>query len=175
MTVPPSTLIFVTGGARSGKSRFAEQRAQQLGGDAVTYLATAQPFDTEMEERIGRHRSDRPAAWRTVEEPLDVAGALLGVQTSVVLLDCLSLWVSNAMLRGDSEAEILHATSALLATQRQRGGTLIAVTNEVGLGIVPDNALARRYRDALGRVNQAAAAASDEAYLLVSGLEVRLK
>ena len=174
------TLIFITGGARSGKSRFAERRAQQLGGGqfgdgAVTYLATAQAFDAEMEERIGRHRSDRPAAWHTVEEPLEVARALQDVQTPVVLLDCLSLWVSNAMLRGDSEAEILRAASELLDTQRVRGGTLIAVTNEVGLGIVPDNALARRYRDALGRVNQAVAAASDEAYLLVSGLELRLK
>ena len=174
------TLIYVTGGARSGKSRFAEARAQQLGGGqlgdgGVTYLATAQAFDAEMEARIGRHRSDRPAAWHTIEEPLDVARALQRVQTPVVLLDCLSLWVSNAMLRGDSEETILHATSELLDTQRGRGGTLIVVSNEVGLGIVPDNALARRYRDALGRVNQAAAAASDEAFLLVSGLELRLK
>lgn len=171
----PSTLVFVTGGARSGKSRFAEERARQLGGEQVTYLATAQAFDTEMEERIGRHRADRPAPWHTVEEPLEVARVLPTLQTPVVLLDCLSLWVSNAVLRGDSEAEILQATADLLGAQRQRGGTLITVTNEVGLGIVPDNALARQYRDVLGRVNQAAAAASDEAYLLVSGLPLRLK
>ncbi|ULH15703.1 bifunctional adenosylcobinamide kinase/adenosylcobinamide-phosphate guanylyltransferase [Deinococcus sp. KNUC1210] len=175
MTPPLSALIFVTGGARSGKSRFAEEKAQQLGGEQVTYLATAQAFDTEMQERIGRHRADRPASWHTVEEPLEVARVLHTLQAPVVLLDCLSLWVSNAVLRGDSEEMILRAAAELLETQRQRGGTLIAVTNEVGLGIVPDNALARHYRDVLGRVDQAVAAASDEAYLLVSGLPLRLK
>ncbi|WP_425148076.1 bifunctional adenosylcobinamide kinase/adenosylcobinamide-phosphate guanylyltransferase [Deinococcus sp.] len=168
-------LIYVTGGARSGKSRFAEERARQLGGDAVTYLATAQPLDAEMQARIERHRADRPPRWITVEEPLELERAVQAAPTPVVLLDCLSLWVSNLLLRGDSEAQMLKAAGDLLATQRRRGGTLIAVSNEVGLGIVPDNALARQYRDALGRVNQAAAAAADEAYLLVSGLEVKLK
>ncbi|WP_424952248.1 bifunctional adenosylcobinamide kinase/adenosylcobinamide-phosphate guanylyltransferase [Deinococcus sp.] len=172
-------LMYVTGGARSGKSRFAEQRAGELGGDLtgagqVTYLATAQVFDAEMEDRIGRHRADRPAHWRTLEEPLEVASALEGIQ-GVALLDCLSLWVSNLMLRGDSDEIILRAADGLLNAQARRGGPLIAVSNEVGLGIVPDNALARRYRDVLGWVNQRFAAASDEAWMLVSGLPLRLK
>jgi len=167
-------LIYVTGGARSGKSRFAEARAAELGGERVTYLATAQAFDTEMEERIGRHRADRPAAWATVEEPLDVSGALASVE-GVALLDCLSLWVSNLLLRGDSEAQMLEAAAQVLSVQTRRTAPLIVVSNEVGLGIVPDNALARQYRDALGRVNQAFAAESDEAWLLVSGLPLKLK
>ena len=167
-------LIYVTGGARSGKSRFAEARAAALGGAQVTYLATAQAFDAEMAERIGRHRLERPLGWRTLEEPLEVPAALGGVR-GVLLLDCLSLWVSNLMLRGDDDEAILAAAGALLQTQAGRGGPLIAVSNEVGSGIVPDNALARRYRDTLGRVNQAVAAASDEAWLLASGLPLRLK
>ncbi len=167
-------LIYVTGGARSGKSSFAERRAGELGGERVTYLATAQAFDAEMQDRIGRHRADRPAGWDTREEPISVAPILEGLQ-GVVLLDCLSLWVSNLTLRGDSESDILRAAAELIFAQQRRGGTLIVVSNEVGLGIVPDNALARRYRDSLGRVNQAFAAASDEAWLLVSGLSVRLK
>lgn len=167
-------LIYVTGGARSGKSSFAERRAGELGGERVTYLPTAQAFDAEMQDRIGRHRADRPAGWDTLEEPISVAPILEGLQ-GVVLLDCLSLWVSNLTLRGDSESDILRAAAELIFAQQRRGGTLIVVSNEVGLGIVPDNALARRYRDSLGRVNQAFAAASDEAWLLVSGLRVRLK
>jgi adenosylcobinamide kinase/adenosylcobinamide-phosphate guanylyltransferase len=168
------TLIYVTGGARSGKSSFAERRAGELGGEQVTYLATAQAFDAEMQDRIGRHRADRPDSWRTLEEPLSLTPLVAGVR-GVILLDCLSLWVSNLTLRGDSEDDILQAAAELIAVQGRRGGPLVAVSNEVGLGIVPDNALARRYRDTLGRVNQAFAAASDEAWLLVSGLPVRLK
>jgi adenosylcobinamide kinase / adenosylcobinamide-phosphate guanylyltransferase len=174
MTRPePSRLLYVTGGARSGKSRFAEGLAIQAGGH-VTYLATAQPFDDEMQGRIGRHRADRPEEWTTLEEPLEV-GTVLSSLHGTVLLDCLSLWVSNLMLRGDSDEAILQAADGWRAAQQIRGGVLIVVSNEVGLGIVPDNALARRYRDTLGWVNQRAAAASDEAWMLVSGLPLRLK
>lgn len=169
------TLIYVTGGARSGKSRLAERRAGELaGGGQVTYLATAQAFDAEMTERIGRHQADRPAGWPTLEEPLNVAAVLEGLQ-GVVLLDCLSLWVSNLMLRGDSDEAIVQAAHDLMRVQRQRAGSLVVVSNEVGLGIVPDNALARRYRDTLGWVNQVVAEASSEAWLAVSGLPMRLK
>lgn len=168
------TLIFVTGGARSGKSSFAEKIAQERAESSVTYLATAQAFDTEMAERIARHRTDRPAQWHTVEEPLDVLVALQAAPTPTVLLDCLSLWVSNLLLSGLDEEVILARTDAVLLAQTVPG-LLIAVTNEVGSGIVPDNALARSYRDILGRVNQRFAAASAEAYLLASGLPLRLK
>ncbi|MEF2279954.1 bifunctional adenosylcobinamide kinase/adenosylcobinamide-phosphate guanylyltransferase [Deinococcus sp. YIM 134068] len=167
-------IVFVTGGARSGKSTFAERRAA-ASGLPVTYLATAQAFDAEMTERITRHQGDRPAGWVTVEEPLDAPAALLAAATPTVLLDCLSLWVSNLMLADEPDDALLARADALLTAARARPGLTILVTNEVGLGIVPDNALARRYRDLLGWVNQRAAATSDEAWLLVSGLPVQLK
>ncbi|WP_034386182.1 bifunctional adenosylcobinamide kinase/adenosylcobinamide-phosphate guanylyltransferase [Deinococcus sp. YIM 77859] len=166
-------IVFVTGGARSGKSRFAERRAAAAGAE-VTYLATAQALDAEMAERIARHRADRPASWLTAEEPLDVPAALQAAPTPTVLLDCLSLWVSNLLLADLPDAAVLSRADALLAAARARPGLTVLVTNEVGFGIVPDNALARRYRDLLGWVNQKAAAASDEAWLLLSGLPLQL-
>jgi len=141
-----SRLIYVTGGARSGKSSFAERRAAAAGGE-VTYLATAQPFDDEMRDRIARHRADRPAGWRTVEEPLDVPRQVEQLRSDVLLLDCLSLWVSNMLLADWTDEAMLAAADRLLAACAGVPTTIL-VTNEVGLGIVPDNALARRYRDA---------------------------
>ncbi|UBV44877.1 bifunctional adenosylcobinamide kinase/adenosylcobinamide-phosphate guanylyltransferase (plasmid) [Deinococcus taeanensis] len=167
------TLVFVTGGARSGKSRFAENRAAQTGGP-VTYVATAQAFDDEMRDRIGRHRADRPGDWETVEEPLHPADAVRSAPPGAVLLDCLSLWVSNLMLADWPDEAVLRAADDLLLACAARRAPAVLVTNEVGFGIVPDNALARRYRDLLGWVNQRAAAASDEAWLLVSGRPLRL-
>ncbi|GGS01263.1 bifunctional adenosylcobinamide kinase/adenosylcobinamide-phosphate guanylyltransferase [Deinococcus sedimenti] len=166
------TLVFVTGGARSGKSTFAEARAAQVGAP-VTYVATAQAFDDEMRVRIGRHRADRPAGWVTREEPLHIP-AVVGEVQGTVLLDCLSLWVSNLMLADWTDDAVLAAADDLLRAARDRGGVTVMVTNEVGFGIVPDNALARRFRDLLGWVNQRAAAASDEAWLIVSGRPLRL-
>ncbi|GBF07702.1 bifunctional adenosylcobinamide kinase/cobinamide phosphate guanyltransferase, cobU [Deinococcus aerius] len=171
---PCHNLVYVTGGARSGKSSFGERRAAAPG-QGVTYLATAQALDPEMEARITRHRADRPPGWVTVEEPVNLPQALRDAATPTVLLDCLSLWVSNLMLADLPDEAILARADALLAAARARPGLTVLVTNEVGFGIVPDNALARRYRDVLGWVNQRAAAASDEAWLLVSGLPVRLK
>ncbi|PNY79371.1 bifunctional adenosylcobinamide kinase/adenosylcobinamide-phosphate guanylyltransferase [Deinococcus koreensis] len=167
-------VVFVTGGARSGKSSFAERLASQAGGP-VTYLATAQPFDDEMQGRIDRHAQDRPSGWVTVEEPLQVSAAVRAASTPTVLLDCLSLWVSNAMLTGWTDHAVLDATTELLSVARARAGLTVLVTNEVGSGIVPVGALARRYRDVLGWVNQRAAAASDDAYLIASGLPLILK
>ncbi len=167
-------IVYVTGGARSGKSAYAERLAAAPG-QPVTYLATAQALDDEMQARVARHRLDRPAGWPTVEEPLEAAQALRSASTPTVLLDCLSLWVSNMLLADWSDAAMLAAADTLLADARARPGLTVLVSNEVGLGIVPDNALARRYRDVLGWVNQRGAAASDEAYLLVSGLPLQLK
>ncbi|GAA5535060.1 bifunctional adenosylcobinamide kinase/adenosylcobinamide-phosphate guanylyltransferase [Deinococcus aluminii] len=167
-------LLYVTGGARSGKSTFAERRAA-VSGQGVTYVATAQAFDAEMAARIARHRADRPPGWVTVEEPLNVPAAVQAAPTPTVLLDCLSLWVSNLLLADEPDEAVLARADALLAAARARPGLTVLVTNEVGFGIVPDNALARRYRDLLGWVNQRAAAASDEAWLLVSGLPLQLK
>lgn len=167
-------IVFVTGGARSGKSTYAEGRAARSG-EPVTYLATAVAFDAEMRDRIGRHRAERPTHWVTVEEPLNVPAAVQHAETPVLLLDCLSVWVNNLMFHDWTDAQILAATDDLVSAARNHAGTVILVTNEVGLGIVPDNALSRRYRDVLGWVNQRCAQASDEAYLLVSGLPLTLK
>ncbi len=189
-------LIFVTGGARSGKSSHAETLALQANrGKPVIYLATMQPLDPELVRRVELHRARRPAGWFTVEEPLELAAAVDQVAPdATLLLDCLSLWVSNLFMRAIGHTGMEAAESAprridleaaaatslleaekLLAIQVLRPGTMVAVSNEVGSGIVPENALARHYRDALGLVNQRAAAASTEAYLLVSGLPLRLK
>ncbi len=167
-----SELIFVTGGARSGKSRFALARATEIGGEDVTFIATAQALDAEMRERIATHRFERNPRWQTVEEPVNLSAALEGAIHEVVVLDCLSLWVSNLMLAGLKEAAILEEATQVFSSQGKR---LIVVSNEVGFGIVPDNALARTYRDVLGRVNQTFAAVASEAHLLVSGLPLRLK
>jgi adenosylcobinamide kinase / adenosylcobinamide-phosphate guanylyltransferase len=153
------TLVVYVGGARSGKSTLAVERAQAEGAP-VTFIATGEAGDEEMAERIAWHKAERPASWTTIEEPVDVAGALASVsETETVIVDCLSLWVANG---GDG------------AVPAPRAGLPIAVTNEVGLGIVPVNALARAYRDTLGRVNAAWVAASDEAYFVVAGRTLRL-
>jgi adenosylcobinamide kinase / adenosylcobinamide-phosphate guanylyltransferase len=165
-------LVFVTGGARSGKSRFALERAQDRGGDAVSFLATAQALDTEMTERIQAHKKERNPRWETLEEPLNLNPALERATHETVVVDCLSLWISNLMLSGLEETAMLERAETVIS----RGcSTLIVVSNEVGSGIVPDNALARAYRDALGRVNARFGSASSEAYLMVAGLALPLK
>jgi adenosylcobinamide kinase/adenosylcobinamide-phosphate guanylyltransferase len=172
--VLPFTLVL--GGARSGKSAFAqgaaEAKAAEAGGRLVM-VATAQAFDSEMAERIDRHRSDRGGAWTTVEAPLDLSGALDGLGAGdVVVVDCLTLWLSNLMLDGRDPAA---AAAELAATVGRFEGTLWLVSNEVGFGIVPDNALARRFRDEAGRLHQALAQAADAVSLVVAGLSLRLK
>ena len=170
-----SDLIFVTGGARSGKSAFALRKASSLAGDAVSFIATAEGLDTEMTERIERHKLERNPKWQSLEEALKIGSVLERATHKLIVLDCVALWVSNMLLAEISEAAMLERTGAFIAIAARLKKTVIVVSNEVGLGIVPDNALSRRYRDALGRVNQSFAAASSEAYLLVSGLELQLK
>jgi adenosylcobinamide kinase/adenosylcobinamide-phosphate guanylyltransferase len=170
-------IILFTGGARSGKSSRAEQYAQRLE-RPVTYLATAEAGDDEMHARIAHHRQSRPADWATVEEPLAVAAALERIAPgTVVLLDCLSLLVTNLMLahEADPEPVIEQELTTILANTRQRELSLIVVTNEVGLGVVPEYPLSRAFRDLLGRANQRVAAAADEVYLAVCGIPVELK
>ena len=164
---------FYLGGARSGKSRLAQAAAETVGGDLV-YLATAQAFDAEMAERIARHQRDRDARWRTSVCPIDLPAAIRadGAAGSVLLIDCLTLWLTNLMLGGhDSDA----ATADLLAAIAASPATLFLVSNEVGQGIVPDNALARRFRDAAGRLHQAVAGAADTVLFVTAGLAQRLK
>lgn len=165
--------LLVLGGARSGKSRYAQARAEAIGGDLV-FVATAQALDDEMTARIDQHRADRGARWRTVEAPIDLVDAIVAESRSdgVLLVDCLTLWLSNLMFAGrDTSAEAARLGVALVNAP----GPVILVANEVGLGIVPDNTLARTFRDVAGKVNQAIAAIADEAVLVVAGLPLRLK
>jgi adenosylcobinamide kinase/adenosylcobinamide-phosphate guanylyltransferase len=167
------TTLLVLGGARSGKSRYAEKRILAASDNPV-YIATAQAFDDEMVERIAHHRRDRGAAWRTIETPVDLSQAITGERENraAILVDCLTLWTSNLLLAGlDTDG----ATDALLAAIKSYPGPLALVSNEVGLGIVPDNALGRRFRDAAGRMNQAVAALVDEVQFVAAGLPLKLK
>lgn len=165
--------LFVLGGARSGKSRYAQSRAEAVAGRYI-FVATAQAHDDEMRERIARHRADRDARWLTVEAPLDLAAAIAEAShpQAVLVVDCLTLWLSNMMLAG---ADIETAVRQLCAAVDRFEGHLILVANEVGLGIVPDNALARRFRDEAGRANQAVAKAVAEVQIVFAGLPQRLK
>jgi adenosylcobinamide kinase/adenosylcobinamide-phosphate guanylyltransferase len=176
-------LIFVLGGARGGKSAHAEKLAADLSGD-VLFVATSQPGDEEMRERIARHRARRPKAWRTLEAPLGVGAAIRGAGPSdVVLLDCLTVLVANVLMEhqvddiptGEAKAAATAEVEALLEAYRAGCTTWIVVSNEVGMGLVPDYPLGRAYRDLLGRANQRLAEAADEVILMVAGLAWRLK
>lgn len=168
-------LLFLVGGARSGKSRLARLLAQRTGGP-VTFIATGEARDREMEERIGRHRDERPAGWRTLEAPLDLQGALASVDAGdCVIVDCLTLWVANLLEAGVGVEEVLAASQTCARQAAGRGPTTIVVSNEVGLGIVPANALARAYRDALGSTNAAFAEAADRSLLVVAGRALELQ
>ena len=174
-------LILVTGGARSGKSGWAERRAAELGGDAVTYIATAEALDDEMERRIARHRADRPAAWRTAESPRGVGAVIRSATTPTVMVDCMTVLASNALLAVEAEGEeaalaaVLAEAEALRDAALAHPGHVVVVTNEVGMGVHPPTSLGRWYRDALGRANALLAAAAGEVVLLVSGIPLRIK
>ena len=175
-------LVLVLGGARSGKSAFAERLARAEGGDAVLYVATATVTDEEMAARIARHRADRPAAWETIELPRRVGAALMKRPTlpPVILLDCLTLLLSTpAFTNPDLTEEMIETHAAaevdgLLRLGDTFAGTLIVVSNEVGMGMHPNAPLGRMFRDALGRANQRLAARADAAYLLVAGMPLDL-
>lgn len=174
--------IFVTGGARSGKSRFAESQALTLGG-RVIYLATAQAGDAEMAERIKKHRQRRPADWETVEAPLEVAKVLRQYQEGcTILFDCLTMYLNNLYFSYETTAStqelpalIERAIADLAEIISSSSANLIIVTNEVGWSIVPDNPTARTFRDLAGIANQRIAAVCDQVYLVVSGIPVKIK
>jgi adenosylcobinamide kinase/adenosylcobinamide-phosphate guanylyltransferase len=213
-------LILVTGGARSGKSTYAERLAAQLAeprGGRVTYIATSQAYDEEMEQRVSAHRASRPESWTTVECPVEVPAAVRAAATGaeaecagdagsaasppVILLDCVTLWVTNLLFSGGAlggseppdggynydkdllppaeeraaAARVTAAVTELIAAVSETGVTLVAVTNEVGLGVVPEYPLARLYRDQLGWANQRLAAAADRVYFLVAGYPLDVK
>ena len=181
-------ITFIIGGARSGKSSFALNLANNYtsakegvrGGDTVShtpkkaYIATAQALDDEMKERIDKHRKERAEEWMTFEEPLNIAALIKDVQNKydVILLDCLTLWLSNLMTySSDIEGEIKNLISSLVS----RPSSLFIVSNEVGMGIVPDNELSRRFRDLSGYLNQKVAEIADEVYLVTAGIPIKIK
>jgi len=171
------SFVFITGGARSGKSDYAMSLAEKSRGRLV-YIATATPGDDEMRERIENHRRSRGMNWKTIEETLDLSGAVssLGGENTVVI-DCLTLWLTNLMMQDMETFEDVAVNKAreLAEAFRMFKGTAIAVSNEVGLGIVPENALSRRFRDVAGLANRVMAASADEVYWVVSGIPVKIK
>ncbi|MEJ2717840.1 MAG: bifunctional adenosylcobinamide kinase/adenosylcobinamide-phosphate guanylyltransferase [Deltaproteobacteria bacterium] len=177
-----SYIVLVTGGSRSGKSDYARRRAEALAGPRA-FIATCTPLDEEMAERIRRHRLARdPDQWQTVEEPLRPADVLANSdEFKVVLIDCLTLWINNLMFQAEIEGtaivedDVTRACEGLLNACDRFDGTVIMVTNEIGMGIVPDNPMSRLYRDLVGRCNQIMAAAADEVVLLVSGVSLNIK
>ena len=188
-------LTLILGGARSGKSTFAEQRAKELGGERVLYVATSETKDEEMKQRVEVHRSERPPAWGTVETPRSVAQALRQerIEVRVILLDCMTFLVANHLMdaagpEGDPfddpsadpfdaqiEADVVAEVKALAAFVAETDVEMLVVSNEVGLGVVPPYELGRAYRDILGRANQILARHADEVYLLVAGIPMRVK
>lgn len=197
-------LILVTGGARSGKSTYAERLAAELAepqGGRVTYIATSQAYDGEMEQRVRAHQGSRPETWTTVECPVEVPAAVREAGPGVILLDCVTLWVTNLLFQGGAfggseppadgynyakdllpaaeeraaAARVTAAVDDLVAVVVETGVTLVAVTNEVGLGVVPEYPLARLYRDQLGWTNQRLARDADGVFFLVSGFALDVK
>jgi adenosylcobinamide kinase/adenosylcobinamide-phosphate guanylyltransferase len=170
-------LIYLSGGARSGKSAYAQHLAEACSGELL-YVATAGIHDAEMEARVQKHRADRGERWSALEEPLDLVGRLLPVaeRKGAILLDCVTLWVTNLLFQhGEHSDPVLAEVDRFIAVLPQITAPLFVVSNEVGFGIVPENVLARQFRDLAGTVNQRLARAADEAWLVVSGLPVRLK
>ena len=172
--------IFILGGARSGKSQFAQELATKIGGN-VLFVATGQALDEEMQSRINQHKKSRPKSWRTIEEPSNIGKRIEAqvADSQVVLIDCLTLLVAN--LLGDepnypqAEREVSSEMKKLIACIEKLNAAFIIVSNEVGLGLVPENKLGRLYRDVLGKANQIIARHADEVYLMIAGIPVRMK
>ena len=177
----PMEFVLVTGGVRSGKSRWAQDTALEWGGDDVTVVATAEAIDDEMERRIDDHRRFRPDAWETLEAPTRAGDAILEASNEVVVLDCLTVLTGAAIgyAGAKTEEETLAAMAAevdgILEARSQRGGRLIVVTNEVGWSVHPPTPIGRWYQDGLGAANQRLARAADQVILLISGVEMRIK
>ena len=188
-------LTLILGGARSGKSTFAEQRAKELGGDRVLYVATAETKDKEMQQRVAKHRAERPPSWGTLESSRNVARALRQQRSgaTMILLDCLTFLVANHLMDAAApkddpfddpsadpfdpqiEANVVAEVEALIAYVQEADVELLVVSNEVGLGVVPPYELGRAYRDILGRANQILARHADEVHLLVAGIPMKVK
>jgi len=171
-----SQITFITGGARSGKSRLAEELAMKQG-EPLLYIATAAYGDREMAERIARHQERRGSAWQTIEEQHDLAGALSGHDGwfEAILVDCVTLWLTNLLLKYEDKKAVLEEVRRTASLFPSLKTPLILVSNEVGMGIIPDNPLARTFCDLSGEANQILAAAADEVYVTFSGLPLKIK
>jgi len=170
-------LILITGGARSGKSRFAQKLADGIKGRKV-FLATAQAWDEEMESRIEMHRKERPSGWDTIEEAQYLTSAIKNCEGryEVVLIDCLTMWISNLLAHNSfNQSDILKEVKTLLTNCKAIPSTVIIISNEVGWGIVPANRLSRLFRDIVGKAHQEIASIADEVYLVAAGIPLKLK
>lgn len=183
-------IVFVTGGSRSGKSIYAEELVKATS-ERVVYIATAIPFDDEMQDRVKKHRDQRPASWMTLEQYFDIHKVIpeLKVGADCILLDCITIMVSNIMFAENKsdwnnlaveeadalQAKVLEQVDLLMKALRTHGMSAVIVSNELGMGIVPDNKLSRVFRDIAGKANQLVAAQSDEAWMVVSGIPLKLK
>ena len=165
--------LLVLGGARSGKSRLAQARAEALGGRLI-YVATAEAWDDEMRARIEQHRADRGPSWQTHEEPLQLAERLAAIDGAgrAILVDCLTLWVTNLMM---DERDVAAESAALAVWLPKAKARLVLVSNEVGLGIVPENRMARDFRDHAGRLHQIIAGCAADVYFIAAGLPLKMK
>lgn len=167
-------LIFVTGGARSGKSKQATELAQKIG-NKVAFIATCVPLDDEMKDRVKRHKLSRPKAWKTVEVPINVVSALKSLEKpEVAIIDCITLFVTNLMMENMSDEDILSEVKKLVEVAKKVKFPVIVVSNETGSGIVPSNEMSRRFRDLGGFANQIIAKNADEVYFLVSGIPLKI-
>ncbi|PIE62256.1 MAG: bifunctional adenosylcobinamide kinase/adenosylcobinamide-phosphate guanylyltransferase [Desulfobacter postgatei] len=169
--------MLVLGGCRSGKSHFAKQAADHMAKDQKIYLATALPTDREMEERVKRHQDDRGPDWKTIEEPVLIHETIdkTCARAKVILVDCLTLWTTNLLFQGRDESGIMAAVDLLVDALNRSACPVILVSNEVGYGIVPENSMARQFRDMAGVVNQRAAQAVDKVIVSMAGIPVQIK
>ncbi|MCP4650507.1 MAG: bifunctional adenosylcobinamide kinase/adenosylcobinamide-phosphate guanylyltransferase [PVC group bacterium] len=168
-------IIFITGSVRSGKSNYAVKLAKQSK-QKIIFLATCTPADAEMKQRVRKHKKSRPKNWQTIEEPIDVISVLKQLKDDeLVIFDCLTLWVSNLLLSGFEEKEVIKIIEKFVEQLKINKANVIIVSNEVGWGIVPENKLARVFRDIIGTAHQKIAKVSDEAYLMVAGMPMKIK
>ncbi len=171
-------IIFISGGARSGKSKFALKLAKAFDGDKVIFLATGLPKDKEMAERVKIHQKSRPQDWKTIAEEKNILKVIIGIKEyfcHLLIIDCLTLFVSNLLLSDEKEEKILKEVKEIVKLLQKAKYTTIIVSNEVGSGVVPNNELARKFRDLAGLANQLVAEKADEVYLVVAGIPIKLK
>ena len=170
-------IIFVIGGCRSGKSNHALQTAEKMPGNRKIYIATCVPQDAEMKRRVAKHQKERSRSWATVEEPIDLPAAISerSQNADVILVDCLTLWVSNLLMETSDEEKLAETISQLTDTLEKARCPIVLVSNEIGTGIVPENKLARQYRDIIGLANQAVAKTAGKVIWMVAGIPVTVK